>query len=92
MNTEQRLIDMTLGDLLAILDERDTERRERERRDSQEPATVYGLEGLCQIFHCSKATAYRLKQSGKINSAITMTGKRKFAVNVSKAKQAMAIN
>ena len=85
MNTEQRLVDMTLGDLLAILDSRDEARRKAEEQRGLYPETVYGLDGLCQLFGISKATAYRLKHSGKIDAAIIQIGSRKFAVNSRKA-------
>lgn len=36
---------------------------------------VYGLAGIQKIFDCSRSTANRIKQSGKINKAITQTGR-----------------
>lgn len=36
---------------------------------------VYGLAGLAKLFGCSKPTANRIKQSGKIDKAITQIGR-----------------
>jgi len=36
----------------------------------------YGVSGIERIFHCSPATANRIKQSGKIDKAITQIGKK----------------
>ena len=35
---------------------------------------VYGLQGLCDLFGCSTATAARIKKSGVIDAAISQTG------------------
>ena len=35
---------------------------------------VYGLAGLAELFGCSKTQASRIKQSGKIDGAITQVG------------------
>ena len=35
---------------------------------------VYGLSGIAGLFGCSKTTANRIKQSGKIDKAITQIG------------------
>jgi len=45
---------------------------------------VYGLNGLAKTFSCSIPTALRLKQSGKIDAAITQVG-RKIIVDVALA-------
>lgn len=36
---------------------------------------VYGIAGIEKIFGCSKSTANRIKQSGKIDKAISQTGR-----------------
>ena len=41
---------------------------------------VYGLQGLAQLFGCSIPTANRIKQSGRIDKAITQIG-RKIIIN-----------
>jgi hypothetical protein len=50
----------------------------------QLPKLVYGIEGIAQLYHCSKATAQRIKNSGKIAAAITQHD-RTIVVNVDKA-------
>lgn len=35
---------------------------------------VYGLAGIAKLFNCSKTTANRIKQSGKIDGAIRQIG------------------
>lgn len=37
---------------------------------------VYGLQGLANLFGCSIPTANRIKQSGKIDKAITQIGRK----------------
>lgn len=37
---------------------------------------VYGLRGLAELFGCSIPTANRIKQSGKIDKAITQIGRK----------------
>ena len=37
---------------------------------------VYGLTGIARLFGCSLPTANRIKQSGKINRAITQIGRK----------------
>ena len=37
---------------------------------------VYGLSGLARLFGCSLPTANRIKQSGKIDRAITQVGRK----------------
>ncbi len=80
---DTRLVDMTLGDLMSILDEREKamERKIEERIGrSGTPEYVYGLEGLMRLYKCSKGTAQRIKNSGVIDNAITQVG-RKIIVN-----------
>lgn len=37
---------------------------------------VYGIDGLANLFGCSRATANRIKASGKIDKAITQIGRQ----------------
>ncbi len=41
----------------------------------KEKRLVYGIAGIAQIFNCSMTTANRIKSSGKINQAISQTGR-----------------
>jgi len=75
INDNTRVIDLTLGDLLDIVETRvrqvlnGTTPKEMEGR-----RYVYGLKGLMNLLGCSKTTASRLKQSGKLDAAITQCG------------------
>ena len=42
----------------------------------EEKRYVYGLAGIAHLFGCSLPTANRIKQSGKINRAITQIGRK----------------
>lgn len=42
----------------------------------EERRYVYGLTGIARLFGCSLPTANRIKQSGKINRAITQIGRK----------------
>lgn len=42
----------------------------------EEKRYVYGLAGIARLFGCSLPTANRIKQSGKINHAITQVGRK----------------
>lgn len=42
----------------------------------EEKQYVYGLAGIARLFGCSLPTANRIKQSGKINRAITQIGRK----------------
>lgn len=83
MNTRQinttspRLIDLTVEDLHRLLDERDRMLEERLRQMMSEdlPSHVRGIKGIAQIYHCSIPTAQRIKNSGKIDCAITQVGR-----------------
>lgn len=64
--------------LLELLDTRNV----KDNIDTERSATtakrwlVYGIEGLCDLLQCSKATAHRIKNSGVIKDAITQTGRK----------------
>lgn len=71
------LFKLTVGELLDLV--------ERKMKDSPlEPVEtiapagknyVYGLAGIAELFGCSKTQAHRIKKSGKIDGAITQTGR-----------------
>lgn len=91
MYTEStRLVDMTLGDLMALLDERDRRRAAKAAAETL-PQLVYGLDGIRTLYHCSKPTALRIKRSGRLDGAITEISERKFAVDVRKALELMPL-
>ena len=69
-----RIIDLTVADLMEIIGKEATV-----ANASTTPVDrrlVYGIAGIAQIFNCSMTTANRIKQSGKINRAITQYGRK----------------
>ena len=44
--------------------------------DSTVKKSVYGIVGIARLFGCSMPTASRIKQSGKIDKAITQIGRK----------------
>ena len=85
MNSETRLIDLTVGELEAFL-EGFAGRLAKDAAPQREPLPryVYGLGGIAELYNCSTNTALRIKKSGKLDGAITQIG-RKIVVNVDKA-------
>ena len=61
---------------------------EMETGKEEEPKKrfVFGLDGICDLFGCSKSTAERIKKSGIIDAAITQV-KRKIVVDAELALQ-----
>ena len=56
--------------------------QDTEKGKEEEPKKrfVFGLDGICDLFGCSKSTAERIKKSGIIDAAITQV-KRKIVVD-----------
>lgn len=52
---------------------------------------VYGINGLAGILGCSRPTAQRIKSSGKIDGAISQSG-RTIVVDVDKALQLIRLD
>lgn len=75
INDNTRVIDLTLGDLLDIVETRVRQVLNGTMpKNTEERKYVYGLKGLMNLLGCSKTTASRLKQSGKLDAAITQCG------------------
>jgi len=73
IDLDKRIIDLTAGELLELLEEGSKPQVLIDTTKPNKPF-VYGLAGIAQLFGCSKTQANRIKQSGKINGAITQTG------------------
>ena len=52
---------------------------------------VYGIKGLAAILGCSRPTAQRIKSTGKLDSAISQTG-RTIVVDVDKALELIRLD
>lgn len=73
VDRSKRVIDLTVGELLDLLEGIDRPQVVVDTT-SQRGQYVYGLAGIAGLFGCSRTTANRLKQSGKIDGAITQVG------------------
>ncbi len=69
----KRLIDVTVGELLDLIEERVNTKVVVDTTKESKPH-VYGLAGIAELFGCSKTSANRIKQSGVIDEAITQIG------------------
>ncbi len=69
----KRIIDLTAGELLELLEQGNKPQVLIDTTGNNKHF-VYGLAGIAELFGCSKTTASRLKQSGKIDGAITQVG------------------
>jgi hypothetical protein len=78
IDLNKRIIDLSVAELLEILElfAGKSEQQSKVSIDTTKDNKhfVYGLAGLADLFGCSKTTANRIKQSGKIDSAITQIG------------------
>lgn len=75
INDNTRVIDITVGDFLDVVETRVRQVLSGTTpKDNEKRRYVYGLKGLMNLLGCSKTTASRLKQSGKLDEAITQCG------------------
>lgn len=72
----KRLVDFTGNDLVELLSKYLELPKPKVENDytKDNKRYVYGLGGIADLFRCSKTTANRIKQSGKIDGAITQVG------------------
>ena len=86
LNPNTRIIDLTVGELVDLIRET-TAAVASSTMPEQKPRNLeYGIAGIARIFNCSMATANRIKASGKIEDAITQTG-RIIVIDVDRALQ-----
>lgn len=67
---DTRIIDLTVGQLKELLGLHDAQ-----VQPIKEKRLAYGMAGIASIFNCSIATANRIKRSGRIDRAISQTGR-----------------
>lgn len=70
-----RLIDLTVGDLMELIESIQGDKATPQAAPPPEKKYVYGIAGIAQIFNCSMTTANRIKASGRIDKAISQTGR-----------------
>lgn len=75
MNAEKRIIDMTAGEFAEVLYSVMQRLSNKEEESTTKRNLVYGIAGIAQLFNCSMTTANRIKASGKIDKAISQTGR-----------------
>lgn len=90
MDTEKRVIDMTAGEFAEVLYSVMKRLSDNEEEKVTNKRLVYGIAGIAQLFNCSMTTANRIKASGKIDQAISQTG-RMITVDADLALQLMKI-
>lgn len=90
MDTEKRVIDMTAGEFAEVLYSVMKRLSGNEEEKVINKRLVYGIAGIAQLFNCSMTTANRIKASGKIDQAISQTG-RMITVDADLALQLMKI-
>lgn len=90
MDAEKRVIDMTAGEFAEVLYSVMQRLSNNEEEKVTNKRMVYGIAGIAQLFNCSMTTANRIKASGKIDQAISQTG-RMITVDADLALQLMKI-
>lgn len=70
----KRIVDLTAGELLELLEEGTKPKIIIDTTSDKSKTYVYGLAGIAELYGCSKTQANRIKQSGKIDEAITQIG------------------
>lgn len=83
-----RIIDLTVGELMELIESAQADKTTPQAPTTPEKRYVYGIAGIAQLFNCSMTTANRIKASGKIDKAISQTG-RMIAVDAELALQLM---
>lgn len=74
INDETRLIDLTVGELKELFSGLMSKNDTSVHADTGKNL-VYGIKGIMDLFHCSEATAYRLK-SGVLQKAVRQVGRK----------------
>ena len=85
-DTDKMLVQMTGDELRSLVSDAVSDAVQMLKAESQTDKTeVYGVNGLCEIFHCGPTQAVNIKQSHVIDTAITMVGKNRYKINVAEA-------
>lgn len=87
-NPNKRVIDMSIGEFADILFDVFQRLSKEDEEFTPSKRFVYGIAGIAQLFNCSMTTANRIKASGKIDKAISQSG-RMITVDAELALQLM---
>lgn len=74
-HSDTRLIDLTVAQLVDIIDKAVEESLSRRQDTTPQPRYVYGIKGIAQIFGVSDRQARYIKSSGVISKAIKQQGR-----------------
>lgn len=78
---------LTVGEFLELQERAlQTTVKEEPKKAAPEKRLVYGLTGLAELVGCSRVTAQKIKNSGRIDKAITQVG-RKIVINADLAME-----
>lgn len=80
MEATTRIIDLTVAELISIINATIEQhgtapmpRVEAQQKPAEQP--FYGIDGIAEVLHCSRATAQRLKSSGMLEGGYQQIGK-----------------
>nr|WP_255490621.1 DUF3853 family protein [Dysgonomonas sp. 511] len=73
---EKPLWQMTGGEFLYLQQNSEQKEVQSVTQVASSKKHVYGIAGIARLFGCSMPTANRIKQSGKIDKAITQIGRK----------------
>lgn len=80
---DKPLSSLTVGEFFEVMESQIAEIKEAAEKATQlvekksvTEKYVYGIEGLAKLFGCSKTTANRIKQSGRIDKAVQQLGRQ----------------
>lgn len=78
MNENTRLIDLTVGQLQDLIYETVNRSIAKVNTNitSNEKKLVYGIDGIAELFGCSRTKANEIKQSGMIDKAVIQIGRK----------------
>lgn len=78
MNENTRLIDLTVGQLQDLIYETVNRSIAKVNTNitSNEKKLVYGIDGIAELFGCSRTKANEIKQSGIIDKAVIQIGRK----------------
>ena len=75
MNSNTRIIDLTVAQLQEVIDKAVEESLRRQQPQDSAPRFVYGIKGLAGLFGVSERQARYIKSSGTISKAIRQQGR-----------------
>lgn len=75
---------LTVGQFTELMNSLTPKKEEPDEQVKQIDKYSYGLSGLATLLRCSKTTAWKIKDSGKIDKAIRQVG-RKIIIDNEKA-------